>query len=115
MLMRLGAGVQVVLGIGFWTGHWATAIPAHRTIGVVYVLLFWVLAVTAMIRRSHIGLALFVIVWGVAIAALGFTQQQILVGSSHWIIRVAHLVISLAAMPMAERLARQAPSASAVA
>jgi hypothetical protein len=114
MLMRIGAGVQVVLGIGFWTGHWAPAIPAHRTIGMVYVLLLWVLAFIAMIRRANIGLALFALVWGLAIAGLGFTQQQILVGSAHWIIRVAHLVISLAAMPIAERLARGASSASSV-
>jgi hypothetical protein len=115
MLIRLGAGVQVVLGIGFWTGHWAPAIPAHRTIGVVYVVLLWVLAVVAMIKRANIGLALFAIAWGVAIAALGFTQQQILVGSSHWIIRVVHLVVSLAAMPIAERLARGASTASTAA
>ena len=115
MLMRVGAGLQVVLGIGFWTGHWAQAIPAHRTIGVVYVLLLWVLAVVAMIRRANTGLALFAIVWGLAIAGLGFAQQQILVGSSHWIVRVAHLVVSLAAMPIAERLARGASSASTVA
>jgi hypothetical protein len=113
--MRLGAGLQVVLGIGFWTGHWASAIPAHRTIGIVYVFLLWVLAIVAMVRRANFGLALFAIAWGLAIAGLGFTQQQILIGSSHWIVRVAHLVVSLAAMPIAERLARGASSARTVA
>jgi hypothetical protein len=33
------------------------------------------------------------------------TQQGLLPGSLHWIVRVAHLVIGLAAMPLAERLA----------
>ena len=106
MLMRLGAAIQLILGIGFWTGHWTGAIPAHRTIGVIYVLLLWVLAVLALIKRADIGLALFAIVWGVVIAGLGMMQQTLLVGDLHWIIRVLHLVIALSAMPIAERLSR---------
>jgi len=110
MLMRLGAAVQLILGIGFWTGHWTNAIPAHRTIGVIYVLLLWVLAVLALLKRADVGLAIFAIVWGVVIAGLGMTQQTILVGSLHWVIRVLHLVIALSAMPIAERLSRSASS-----
>jgi hypothetical protein len=107
MLLRVGAGVQLVLGIAFWTGHWTGAIPAHQTIGVVFVILLWALALTALMQRANIGLALFAILWGVVIAGLGFAQRQILVGDMHWIIRVAHLVVSLAAMPIAERLGRR--------
>jgi len=110
MLMRLGAAIQLILGIGFWTGHWINAIPVHRTIGVIYVLLLWVLAVLALLKRADVGLALFAIVWGVVIAGLGMTQQTILVGSLHWVIRVLHLVIALSAMPIAERLSRRASS-----
>jgi hypothetical protein len=46
----------------------------------------------------------FGILWGLAIAGLGFMQQGILVGDLHWIIRVLHLVIGVAAMPIAEKL-----------
>jgi len=109
MLMRLGAAIQLILGIGFWTGHWTGAIPAHRTIGVIYVVLLWVLAVLALMKRANVGLALFAIVWGVVIAGLGMMQQTMLVGDLHWIIRVLHLVIALSAMPIAERLARSTP------
>jgi hypothetical protein len=105
MLMRLGAAIQLILGIGFWTGHWINAIPVHRTIGVVYVALLWVIAVLALAKRTNLGLALFAIVWGVVIAGLGFAQQGLLVGDLHWIIRILHLVIALSAMPIAERLA----------
>ena len=44
MLMRICAGIQVVLGIGFWTGHWSQFVNAHRTIGMVYVLTLWIIA-----------------------------------------------------------------------
>src|SRR5438270_9234272 len=110
MLLRLGSAVQLVLGIGFWTGHWAAAIPAHISIGVAFVVVLWAVALIALVRRANIGLALLTIVWGVAVAGLGFAQRGLLVGDSHWIVRVAHLVVALAAMPMAERLARVAPS-----
>jgi len=112
MLMRFGAAIQLILGIGFWTGHWITAIPIHRTIGVIYVLLLWVLAVLALLKRADVGLALFAIVWGVVIAGLGMMQQTLLVGDLHWIIRVLHLVIALSAMPIAERLSQVAPVSS---
>ena len=106
MLMRLTAAIQLVLGVGFWTGHWIAAIPIHRTIGVIYVVLLWVLAVLSLLKRRDVGLALFAIVWGVVIAGLGMAQQSILVGDLHWVIRVLHLVIALSAMPIAERLSR---------
>jgi hypothetical protein len=41
------------------------------------------------------------------IAMLGFSQQRILIGDMHWIVRVLHLVIGLSAMPLAERLAKR--------
>jgi hypothetical protein len=109
MLMRLGAAIQLILGIGFWTGHWTQLIPAHRTIGVIYVVLLWVIALFALVKRANIGLALFAIVWGVVIAGFGFAQRALLVGDLHWIIQVLHLVIALSAMPIAERLARTGP------
>lgn len=106
ILMRIGAVVQTVLGIGFWTGHWYAALPVHMTNGIIYVVLFWTLAVIALFQRRVIGLALFSIVWGFAIAMLGFSQHRILAGSDwHWIVRVVHLVIGWSAVAIAERLA----------
>ena len=112
MLMRFAAAIQLVLGIGFWTGHWINAIPIHRTIGVIYVLLLCVLAILALLKRAEVGLAVFAIVWAVVIAGLGMAQPTILVGSLHWIIRVLHLIIALSAMPIAERLSRSAAASS---
>ena len=105
MLMRIGAGVQVVVGLGLWSGRWYSLVDMHRTVGVLYVILLWVLAIIALVQRRSVKVALFAIVWGVVIAALGFAQQGILIGDLHWVVRVVHLVIGLAAMPIAERLA----------
>ena len=105
MLMRIGAGVQVVVGLGMWTGRWYSLVGMHRTVGVLYVVLLWLLAIIALVQRRSVKLAAFAILWGFVIAALGFAQQGILLGDLHWIVRAVHLIIGLAAMPIAERLA----------
>ena len=113
ILLRICAGIQVVLGVGFWTGHWYQLVNVHRTIGMVYVLTFWAIALLGMRTPSLRGLAIGSILWGVVIAGLGFSQQGILIGEYHWIVRVAHLVIALSAMPVAERMARPATPVTA--
>ena len=115
MFMRAAAAVQLILGIGFWTGNWAGLMNIHMLIGVLYVLALWSLAGMALSQRRAAGLAVFALVWGVVIAGLGMTQRGIMAGDLHWVIRVLHLVISLAAMPMAERLAAHRTAAAAVA
>ena len=105
MLMRIGAGVQVVVGLGLWNGRWYSLVDMHRTVGVIYVVLLWMLAIIALVQRRSVKVALFGITWGFVIAALGFAQQGILIGDLHWIVRVVHLIVGLAAMPIAERLA----------
>jgi hypothetical protein len=75
---------------------------------MIFVLLLWSIAVLALAQRRRVGLALLAILWGVVLAAVGFTQQRILPGDLHWIVRVLHLAIGLAAMPIAELLTAKA-------
>ena len=106
MLMRISAVVQIVLGIGFWTGHWSEAIGVHMMNGIGFVVLLWILALIALFQRRTIGVALLAIVWGFGVAMLGFSQHRILEGSSfHWIVRVVHLVVGVSTLAFAERLA----------
>ena len=105
MFMRIGALIQVVVGVAMWTGHWHSLVDVHRTVGVLFVLALWIIAVIALVQRRSAGLAAFALLWGLIVAALGFMQQGILIGDLHWIVRVVHLVIGMASMPIAERLA----------
>jgi len=105
MFMRVGMLLQIIGGIGLWTGHLYSLVDVHRTVGMLFVLALWIIGVIALIQRRAVGLAAFAIVWGVVVAGLGFSQQGILIGEWHWVIRVLHLVISMASMPIAERLA----------
>ena len=112
MLLRLAFVVQLVVGIAMWAGYWISFVGLHMAVGSIFVLLLWILAVIALVRRRAIGLALFAIVWGVVLAGFGMAQRGIMVGDAHWVIRVVHLLIALVAMPIAERLGRvEAPVA----
>jgi hypothetical protein len=115
MLLRVSAGLQVVVGVGLWTGHWYSLLPIHWANGVLFVLLLWTIAVIALVQRRAVGRALVAILWGFIVVALGFAQQGILPGNLHWIIRVLHLVIGLAALGIAEGLAPRRPKAVVVA
>ena len=108
MLLRVLAGVQLVVGIGFWSGHWFGLRNFHMTLGSLYVLSLWAIAGIAISARQATALAIFAILWGAVIAAFGAMQQGILIGEFHWVVRIAHLVIAMSAMPLAERLARSA-------
>jgi len=115
VFMRAAMAVQVIVGIGFWTGHWTNLVNAHMAIGALFVLSLWVISGIASAHGRPGRLAAFGFVWGVVVLALGMTQQSILVGDLHWIIRVLHLVVGLAAMPIAERMVaepRTAPLAA---
>ncbi len=104
-IVRVAGIVQIVLGLLFWTGRALGYIPLHMSVGFVVVLGLWTLAVLALVARAGAGLAIFAILWGLALPALGMTQAGILVGPWHWIIRVIHLLMGLTALGLADRLA----------
>ena len=104
VFMRVAVLLQLIVGIALWAGYLSSLVDVHRTLGVLFVLSLWIIAIIALMQRRSPGLAVFAVVWGLAVAGLGFMQQGILVGDLHWIIRVLHLVIGVAAMPIAEKL-----------
>jgi hypothetical protein len=102
--MRVTMGLQVAVGIALWTGHWYSLVNLHMAVGALFVLMLWGIAGIAIAHRQSVGLAAFAFVWGLVIVAFGMTQQRILPGDLHWIVRVMHLVVGFAAMPIAERI-----------
>jgi hypothetical protein len=103
-IVRVAGTLQLLLGALFWTGHAYSFLPLHIVSGVVIVLTLWTVAVLALVARTRRGLALFGLVWGLALPAFGMVQATVLVGSMHWIIRVLHLIMGLAAMALAGML-----------
>jgi len=103
-IVRVAGTLQLLLGALFWTGHAYSFLPLHIISGVVIVLTLWTVAVLALVARTRRGLALFGLFWGLALPAFGMVQATMLVGSIHWLIRVLHLIMGLAAMALAGML-----------
>ena len=104
LLLQILVTIQLVVGIALWTGHWYSFVGMHMAVGVTFVLTLWAIGIMALVQRRRTGVALLAMVWGLIVVALGMTQQRLLPGDLHWIIRVLHLVVGLAAMPIAGML-----------
>jgi len=98
-------GIQIVLGVLFWTGHALSLVNLHMLIGMVFVLALWTLCVLGV--RAHLpwGTMGFTFAWSLVVPALGMAQMGLLPGPWHWVIRVIHLAVGLVAMNLGWRLA----------
>ena len=103
-ILRIAAVVQLALGILFWTGHAYTYVPVHLAVGSGLVLALWAIAVLALVTGVKRKLAVFELVWGLALPAFGVLQAGILVGPLHWIVRVIHLLMAISAVKLGEGL-----------
>jgi hypothetical protein len=104
--VRLTGPTQIVLGLLFWTGRAPTLLPLHMLIGMVFVLALLVLAGVAARAGLRRTLVLLTVALGLVIPPFGITQSRLLPGPAHWVVKLAHLMIGIAAMIVATRLAR---------
>jgi hypothetical protein len=105
MLVRAAFIVQIVLGVIFWTGNALGLKNLHMLIGFILVLSLETIVVAAARRGVEVGLVILAGAWGVVTVLLGLTQESILTGSAHWVIRVLHLLVGIGAIGLSEALA----------
>ncbi|TME60352.1 MAG: hypothetical protein E6I59_13760 [Chloroflexi bacterium] len=104
-VLRIAVLAAIILGILFWTGNAVNLIPVHMLLGIIAVLSLWVIGLAqGFIKGGSFGLALATFVVGLALAIVGLYQQQWLLGSSHWIIQVIHLLLGLSAIGLGEMI-----------
>jgi len=104
-LARVTFLVQLLLGIGLWTGRFDQVKPVHIAVGVLFVLGTWTVAAMAMRAGGNRALGALVVLWGVAMAIFGLIQEGILSGGAHWTVQILHLAVAMAAIAMTEALA----------
>jgi hypothetical protein len=105
-IVKVAAIIQIILGTLFWIGYAYTLVPVHVIIGCALVLALVTLSALAIVAHVNRGLAAFELVWGLALAGFGVQQVSILIGPLHWIIRVIHLLMAIAAVKLGEALAK---------
>jgi hypothetical protein len=107
ILVRVLGSALIILGLLFWTGNALALIPVHMLLGLLLVLGLWTLAILAARAGEQPGVVALAITWGFIVPLLGVTQDAILPGPAHWLIRLLHLLVGLGAMGLAETLARR--------
>lgn len=107
VLLGVSGVALLLLGILFWTGHALALVPLHMLLGALLVLSMWMLVAISLYARAAMGFAAVVLIWSLIVPLLGMTQMQLLPGSGHWIIRVLHLLVGIAAMGLGGSLAKR--------
>ena len=107
--------VMLILGILLWTGKADGLKYVHMGLGIAFVAVLWAIGVIGAMRTGKIGLQVGTFLLGLLVAIVGMTQEGILKNSSaHWIVQVAHLLLALSAIGLAEsvvaRVNRSAPA-----
>jgi hypothetical protein len=96
--------VMIVLGLLFWSGRSFDLVSVHMRFGEVLVGLLWILAGMGLRAGVRPGLAIGAIVYGLFVVAFGMNMGGFLPGRAHEVIRVAHLLIGLGAIGVAETI-----------
>jgi hypothetical protein len=104
-VIRLTGVTQVTLGLLFWSGRAYNLLPLHMLIGMVFVIALWVLAGLAAWARLGMRWVLLAVGWGILVPLFGIVHPRLLPGPAHWVVRVVHLLIGIAAMVIAGKLA----------
>src|SRR5258708_1603473 len=106
MVARLLGVVQILVGLAIWFGWATSAIAFHSIVGSLFVLVVWIIAIIALFALPRRALPLItLLVAGVALW-FGMAQTTLLVGSAHWAVRLAHLLVGLATIGLAEAVGK---------
>lgn len=104
MLARLLGVIQIIVGVGIWIGMTTGTVAFHTAAGSLFVLVLWIIAGIALFTLPKRGVALFALLWGGLVLWFGMAQTAFLPGPTHWAVRVAHLLVGIAAIGLVEAL-----------
>src|SRR5215470_9567650 len=96
-LAGLGA---LVLGLLFWIAQ-IDLINIHMLLGLTVALALLVLSIVMVATRGMRLLGAVGIVYALLLPVFGLTQSEILIGSMHWLIQAAHLLVGVGALALA--------------
>ena len=106
IILRLCGALAVILGLVFWSGNAMNLIPIHMLLGILVVLSMWVLGIgQALARGGSWPLAIGALLLGLVVVFFGMRQSSIMPGSFHWVVRVVHMLLGIAAMGVGQNAA----------
>jgi hypothetical protein len=90
----------LTLGLLFWIAN-LNFIGLHMVFGLTVALSLLILGIVGMFTGGMRLLGAIGIVYALLVPVFGVTQATLLVGSLHWLIQTAHLLVGLGALALA--------------
>ena len=102
-IIRVIAGIAglgaLTLGLLFWIVN-MNFIGLHMLFGLIVALSLLILGIVGVFTGGMRLLAVIGIVYALFVPVFGVTQATLLVGSLHWLIQTAHLLVGLGALAL---------------
>lgn len=96
IVLSLAGILALIFGLVLWTGMALNIISLHMLLGLLAVAALWVIGIgQAFVRGGSWIIAAGAVIVGALTGWLGMIQSSLLVGESHWIIQVIHLLLGL--------------------
>lgn len=113
VVLRISGILALLLGLLFWSGNGLALISLHIGLGLLMVLSLWLIGVAQALRGGSWLLAGGALLFGALVLGLGMRQGAILPGALHWIVELAHLLLSALVVGFGQMLAARARPAGA--
>ncbi|GHO56905.1 hypothetical protein [Ktedonobacter robiniae] len=93
-IIGLGA---LLLGLAFWLFH-IDLLNVHMLFGFIVTLSLLGLGIAMLFSRGLRLLGIISIIYAPILPIFGMTQDRLLIGDLHWLIRVAHMLVGIGAL-----------------
>jgi hypothetical protein len=93
--------LALILGLLVWTTNAPNLIQMHMLLGLLAVGALWFIGIGQAFSKGGSWLiAACALVVGAAMIIIGLTQSALMLGASHWVIQIVHLVLGLLVIGM---------------
>ena len=96
---RIAGLGALALGLLFWFAN-IEFVLIHMLLGVTVAFSLLLLGLAALSKKGMRLLGAVGVIYACLVPVLGLTQGRILIGSAHWVIQVAHLLVGIGAIAL---------------
>jgi uncharacterized protein YqgC (DUF456 family) len=101
---RIAGVLALIFGILIGRVSYGWLPRAHVALGLVVVVALALIAVAGFFARVQPALPLVALVWAGGTVYVGIAQTSLMIGDAHWIVEVAHAVLGIGAIGLAEAI-----------
>ncbi len=104
-ILRIAFLIALILGIALWTGHATAYLSLHMWLGFIITFDLLLLVILAFLSGVSVALPFLSLIWAVLLPVIGIAQLKVMLGASHWVIQVIHVLLGIGSIGLGEVLA----------